>query len=59
MYVGDGGSNELETAASIGMKAVQAVWYYQEGIDHPLKRKMDFEQVERPMDILDYVDKPE
>ena len=59
LYVGDGGSNELETAASIGMKAVQAVWYYQEGIDHPLKRKMDFEQVERPMDILDYVDKPE
>ena len=27
LYVGDGGSHELETAEEIGMKAVQATWY--------------------------------
>lgn len=52
LYVGDGGSFELEAAKSIGMKAVQAVWYLQDGTGQPCGRKADYEQIENPMDIL-------
>lgn len=31
IYVGDGGSNELEAARKLGMKVAQAAWYLQEG----------------------------
>lgn len=31
LYVGDGGSCELELAKMVGMKAVQVVWYLKEG----------------------------
>lgn len=30
LYVGDGGSNELDAAATVGMKSVQATWYLKE-----------------------------
>jgi putative hydrolase of the HAD superfamily len=52
LYVGDGGSNELETAEKIGMKAVQAVWYLKEGTNQPAKRKADFQHIETPLDII-------
>lgn len=39
LYVGDGGSRELETAESLGMQAVQATWY----------RKDDFEAYQAPV----------
>lgn len=52
IYVGDGGSNELETARKLGMKAVQAAWYLQEGTTQPSKRKHDFLQVEKPLDVM-------
>ena len=55
LYVGDGGSFELEAAKSIGMKAVQAVWYLQDGTGQPCGRKADFEQMENPMDILEKI----
>lgn len=42
LYVGDGGSNELEAAEMVGMKAVQAVWYLKEGTIQPSKRKAGF-----------------
>lgn len=56
VYVGDGGSYELETARRLGMKAAQAVWYLQEGTMQPSGRKRDFFQLERPLDVLDYLD---
>ena len=46
IYIGDGGSNELETARKLGMKAVQAAWYLQERTTQPAKRKHDFIQLE-------------
>lgn len=46
LYVGDGASFELETAKSLGMTAVQAVWY------QPSQRNPDFQQLERPSDVL-------
>ncbi|MDE5747832.1 MAG: HAD-IA family hydrolase [Acetatifactor sp.] len=54
LYVGDGGSCELEAAKMIGMKAVQAVWYLKEGTSQPSKRKEEFVNVETPLDILNY-----
>jgi putative hydrolase of the HAD superfamily len=57
IYVGDGGSNELETARTLGMKAVQAAWYLQEGTAQPSGRKHDFLQMEKPLDILDFLNK--
>lgn len=55
LYVGDGGSKELEAAQAIGMKAVQAVWYLKEGTKQPSKRKADFEHIETPLGILDFI----
>lgn len=55
LYVGDGGSRELEAAQSLGMKAVQAAWYLQEGTTQPVGRKDDFIQVETPLDVLKYL----
>jgi putative hydrolase of the HAD superfamily len=59
IYVGDGGSNELETARQLGMKAVQAAWYLQEGTTQPSRRKPDFFQLENPLEVLNLVDMPE
>lgn len=52
LYVGDGGSRELETAEEIGMKAVQATWYLKEGTSQPVGRKPEFEEAKRPMDVV-------
>lgn len=52
IYVGDGGSFELETAQKLGMKALQAVWYLQEGTVQVLIRKPGFVQLEKPLDVL-------
>lgn len=55
LYVGDGGSNELEAAGELGMIAVQAAWYLKEGTTQPVGRKAGFEQFEKPMDVLEYL----
>lgn len=56
LYVGDGGSYELETAKKLGMTAVQAVWYLKEGTARPSERKQDFFQIEKPLDVLRYLE---
>lgn len=55
LYVGDGGSNELEAAEMVGMKAAQAVWYLKENTIQPSKRKAEFRQLETPLDILSII----
>ena len=57
LYVGDGGSFELEVAEKLGMKAVQAVWYFKEDIVWTSKIKSEFEQIETPSDILRVIQK--
>lgn len=52
LYVGDGGSFELETARRLGMTAVQAVWYFKEGLGQESERKPDFVQLEKPLEVL-------
>ena len=53
LYVGDGGSSELEAASALGMTALQAVWYLCGREDWPAKRKEEFEHALKPMEILD------
>ena len=55
LYVGDGGSYELETARKLGMHALQAVWYLKVGTTQPAIRNPEFEQLEHPMEIFEYV----
>ena len=55
LYVGDGGSHELETAEKLGMKPLQAVWYLQQGSKQPVWRKPEFWQAERPLEVLDFL----
>lgn len=55
LYVGDGGSNELVAAKKAQMHPVQAVWYLKEGTKQPATRMKEFENVERPLDILNII----
>ena len=57
LYVGDGGSCELEAAQAIGMHPVQATWYLKEGTNQPAKRMAEFVQAESPMDVLAVIQK--
>lgn len=53
LYVGDGGSSELEAAEKLGMNAVQAVWYLKDGSQQTWGRKVGFVQADRPLDIVE------
>ena len=58
LYVGDGGSFELETARRLGSKAVQATWYRQAAFEHKQAAlRPDFPQLSDPMEVLDWVTK--
>ena len=52
LYVGDGGSNELQAAKAVGMKPLQAVWYLRDGVDQPCGRLEEFNHAESPLDVL-------
>lgn len=54
LYVGDGGSMELETARALGMHPVQAIWY---SAGNPrLRRKPEFPGAEFPMALIGFLD---
>ena len=54
LYVGDGGSFELEAARALGMQAVQATWYRQAAFEHKQAAiRQDFTQVAEPMELLE------
>lgn len=55
LYVGDGGSHELEAAQGLGMRALQAVWYLREGTIQPCGRLSDFAHADEPMDVLQHI----
>ena len=55
LYVGDGGSRELETATEMGMKALQATWYFEYNQRKPSEIKERFPQLKNPMEVLDYL----
>lgn len=53
LYVGDGGSNELEAATASGMQAAQACWYLKEGTRQPVGRLPGWVQLDKPMDVVE------
>lgn len=54
LYVGDGGSQELEAARAFGMQAVQAVWYRQAAFEHKQAAlRPDFPRLSDPMEVLE------
>ena len=55
LYVGDGGSRELETAGEIGMHPVQAVWYLKEGTTQPTGRMSEFTNIENPLGVIEII----
>lgn len=57
LYVGDGGSYELETAEKLGMTPLQAVWYLQQGSKQPVWRKPEFLQAESPLEVIDFLER--
>lgn len=57
LYVGDGGSFELETAHSLGMYPLQATWYLKDGVNQPSKRKMEFLQADSPLEVVLEIEK--
>ena len=54
LYIGDGGSHELEEADIMGMTALQARWYIKEVPELDI-RKEKFEQLETPMAVLEKI----
>ena len=53
LYVGDGGSRELETAGALGMQAVQATWYRREGFEkYQAAIQPEFLQIPEPLRLL-------
>ncbi len=55
LYVGDGGSHELEAAAAMGMAPCQATWYLKEGVRQPVGRLPQYPEAAKPMDILHFI----
>ncbi len=54
LYVGDGGSQELETAKESGMRAVQATWYRREDFaKYQVNLRPDFIQISEPMKLME------
>ena len=58
LFIGDGGSRELETARALGMTALQAAWYILETEDHPSPLKPGFLRLQDPMQVLSHIDQP-
>ena len=52
LYVGDGGSDELEAADDLGMMPLQAVWYLKERMAEVPMREKQFRQLQSPLEIL-------
>ena len=52
LYVGDGGSGELEAAGEIGMHPVQATWYADGVSEGYIDRKPGYTKAEKPMDVV-------
>ena len=54
IYVGDGGSRELEVAGELKMQPLQACWYLKKGTKQPVWRLPEFTPLEKPMDLIKY-----
>ena len=57
LYIGDGGSFELETAKALGMHPLQATWYLKERVNQPAKRMEEFLEAETPLKVIVEIDR--
>lgn len=55
IFVGDGGSHELEASYALGMKPLQAVWYLKEGTLHRIKPMAEYDHLRSPDELLHYI----
>lgn len=53
LYVGDGGSRELETAQALGMQPLQALWYLPDGA--PISPNRAFPGLHDPLQVLNHL----
>ena len=60
LYVGDGGSNELEGANKLGIRALQATWYMPDDNSNEylerVRGKDKFAKLKDPLDVLEYIE---
>jgi HAD superfamily hydrolase (TIGR01549 family) len=52
LFIGDGGSNELQGASQVGMKAYHAIWFQPSYISEKIT---GFPKLEKPMQIVDFL----
>lgn len=51
VFIGDGGSNELEGASRVGIKAYHATWFQPEWLVK--EKNLGFAQLKHPMDLIE------
>ncbi|MBQ2402015.1 MAG: hypothetical protein II311_08400 [Lachnospiraceae bacterium] len=51
----DDPAQELEASSSLGMKPLQAVWYFKEGTLHRIKPMEGYIHLKTPMDVLHHI----
>lgn len=56
IYVGDGGSQELQAAREAGIEARQAAWYFDVALPYQSARNPAFRPMDDPKELLDYID---
>lgn len=54
LYIGDG-KEELGKAEELGMKCFQALWYIGNHLENEARRYQEFDGLDSPMDILNYL----
>lgn len=55
LYIGDGGSHELDAAKAVGMNPLQALWYLKEGSLQPVGRLPEFDGLSDPLDVISWL----
>ena len=55
IFIGDGGSQELQASGALGMKPLQAIWYLKQGTLHRIKPMDEYQQLESPMKVFDHI----
>lgn len=55
LYIGDGGSNELEVATKLGMNVFQATWFLGANKKQPVQRKPEFASFAKPENVVKYI----
>ena len=59
LYVGDGGSHELDGARDLGMQAIQCTWFHDRAYEPhiPCPLLPDFPHAAIQMDVIEYIEK--